>query len=103
MAKPLGRRNKVALPSLRFSSELPRVLHLDRTLEFSSPFTLIKGKRAGEGEMVLAIAIVSLFVLPQLALSAFAFRLKHRAAARRASATPSGHEPPVVKQTARGT
>lgn len=42
--------------------------------------------------MVLAIAIISLFVLPLLALSAFAFRLKHRAAATRASAPPLGHE-----------
>ena len=42
--------------------------------------------------MVLAIAIITLFVLPLLALSAFAFRLKHRAAARRVSATRSGYE-----------
>jgi hypothetical protein len=45
--------------------------------------------------MVLAIAIVSLLVLPLLTASVFAFWLKHKAAAKRKSAMPSGHETPL--------
>lgn len=45
--------------------------------------------------MLLAIGIIALFTLPLLALSAFAFQLKHKAAAKRRTDATSERQLPL--------